>query len=229
MNKINRRLTLMVAIAISFTSMGSPVQSRSDRTIELNNRLREYANKILNEKDKDGGFITAISLTTQCANQAPVSIAKRVNGINDLTPINGNSIFQIGSITKSFIAIVILQIAQEHKISMDDNTVMTKWFPEYPKWSHITLRQLMNMTSGIPGNENNLPDDIFKKFTAKEYTSKIDPVKILDLTYQLPLHFKPGTRFEYSNTNYVLLGQFIKKVTHHDPDIEVTKRKLSLN
>lgn len=80
------------------------------------------------------------------------------------------------------------------------------------------------MTSGIPGNENNLSDDIFKKFTIEEYTSKIDPVKILDLTYPLPLHFKPGIQFEYSNTNYVLLGQFIKKVTHYDPEIEVTNR-----
>ena len=132
--------------------------------------------------------------------------------------------FKLAALQNHLFLSVILQIAQENKISIDDNTIMMKWFPEYPKWGHITLRQLMNMTSGIPGNENNLPDDIFKKFTEKNILSKINPVEILDLTYQLPLHFKPGTEFEYSNTNYVLLGRFIKKITHNDPENEVTKR-----
>jgi D-alanyl-D-alanine carboxypeptidase len=80
------------------------------------------------------------------------------------------------------------------------------------------------MTSGIPGNSNNLPDNIFSKFTGKQYFNKIDPDKILQLTHEYPLHFKPGTQYEYSNANYVLLGRFINKITHHSPEFEIKKR-----
>ena len=219
---------ILIVIAMSvFYKINETVRESYPAAHMLSEPLHEYAKKLLKEKDADGGYITAISLTAQCADDAPVSVAEGTIGIKDLTPIQENSIFQIGSVTKSFISIVILQIAEENNISIDDDTIMMKWFPEYPKWGNITLRELMNMTSGIPGNGNRLPDDIFKKFTAKEYLNMIDPVQILNLTYQLPLHFEPGTGFEYSNTNYTLLGRFIKKVTHNDPEKEVTDRIIS--
>ncbi|MES2204527.1 MAG: serine hydrolase domain-containing protein [Pseudomonadota bacterium] len=226
---INKLFVAALLFSLTQTSVASHQQPLSvdnnHRIItSLHDILHEYARKKITSKDKDGGFLTAISLTAQCNTHAPVSFVAGSNGISDRTPINENSLFQIGSVTKSFVSIVVLQIAKENKISIDDETIIEKWFPEYPKWKHITLRQLMDMTSGIPGNENNLPDDIFKKFTAKEYFNKIEPTKILDLTYTLPLHFKPGAKFEYSNTNYVLLGQFIKKLTHHEPEDEVTMR-----
>ena len=229
--QLNKFIFILILIVISIFHEGYAEKNTNAESFEntatnpkLQIALDKVVNYALNKKDKDGGYITAISLLAQCGKSIPTVIVGGTNGINDSTPINENSIFQIGSITKSFISIVILQIAQENNINIDDNTVILKWFPEYPKWGHITLRQLMNMTSGIPGYGYRLDDDIFKKFTLNEYTSKIDPTKILDLTYKLPLHFKPGTRFEYSNTNYTLLGRFIKKVTHNDPEEEVTKR-----
>lgn len=223
--KLHKFILILLLVTLSIfpeLSTGKKVESTDNKKLDI--ILKDYANNSLSKKDEDGGYITAISLTAQCQNNKAVAIVAGTNGIQDLTPIKENSIFQIGSITKAFISIVILQIAEENNISIDDTSIMKKWFPEYPKWSNITLRQLMNMTSGIPGNGNNLPDDIFKKFTFEEYTNKIDPLKILNLTYQLPLHFKPGTQFEYSNTNYTLLGRFIKKITHNEPEAEVAKR-----
>ncbi|MCX7123679.1 MAG: serine hydrolase, partial [Gammaproteobacteria bacterium] len=161
----------------------------------------------------------------------PVAVYGGVNGIGSKIAINQNSLFQIGSITKSFITVVILQLAQEKHFSLDDPTLIAKYFPEYPKWGGITLRQLLNMTSGIPGNGTSKPTDIYMKFTLKEYASYISPTEILNLTYAYPLDFKPGTSWEYSNTNYTLLGQFIQRVTGQSPEAEVNARiiqKLSL-
>lgn len=185
--------------------------------------LQSFATASLKQKDSSG-FITAIAMVAQRGDAAPVSVYAGVNGIHDPVVINSASLFQIGSITKSFIAVVILQLAQEKHFSLDDPTLIAKYFPEYPKWGGITLRQLLTMTSGIPGNETRESNDIYMKFTAKEYASYVSPTEILDLTYAYPLDFKPGTSWEYSNTNYTLLGQFIQRVTHQSPEAEVGTR-----
>lgn len=160
----------------------------------------------------------------QCKKDPPLYVFAGTNGFKNKTPVSKNSLFPIGSITKSFISVVILQIAKENNVSIDDPTLIAKYFPEYPKWGNITLRQLMNMTSGIPSNSSDSPDDIFLKFTGKEYKNYNSPTKLLGLAYKLPVHFIPGKHFEYSNANYTLLGQFIEKVTHHDPQYEVSQR-----
>lgn len=217
----NKFLFLLTIVCLSFTGYANAANVSGSSSKDL---LIDFADTMLHKKDEGGGYITAISLTAQCGKKPPVSVEGGTRGIHDLTPITRDSIFQIGSITKTFVAIVILQLAAEKNIDLDDSTIMQKWFPEYPKWSHITLRQLLGMTSGIPGNSNNLPDNIFSKFTGDQYFNKIDPEKILQLTHEYPLHFKPGTQYEYSNTNYVLLGSFIKKLTHYSPELEIKKR-----
>lgn len=201
-----------------------PCFANNDHAAEQKALLQNFANQRLNDRDSLSGRITAISMATQCRKNSPIYVQAGTNGIKDLTPINENSLFQIGSITKSFISVVILQLAQENGFSLDSNTIIAKYFPEYPKWGAITLRQLMNMTSGIPANGNKRTDDIFRKFTADQYHNYIRPVTILNLTYQHPLHFQPGTQYEYSNTNYTLLGMLIQRITHHSPEYEVKKR-----
>lgn len=194
--------------------------------------IHNFANKTLAARDDSSGYITAISLTSQCGTKQPVDLAVGHRAIGDLTPINKNSLFQSGSITKSFISVVILQLSKERGFSIDSTEILDKYLPEYPKWRHITPRQLMNMTSGIPGNGNKLADDIFRQFTADEYHHYISPKRILDLTHSLPLHFKPGSSFEYSNSNYTVLGMLIERITQHSPEFEVKKRiidKLSLS
>ncbi len=221
-----RTVFLLVSLLISLFCLSPANADTCDQNkiaIQQKKVLTDFADKALKDKGSLGG-ITAIGMVIQRGEGTPVSLYEGVNGLGDNTAINASSIFQIGSITKSFIAVVILQLAEEDKFSIDDPKLLGKYFPEYPNWSGITLRQLMNMTSGIPGNENELPDDIFKKFTRAEYTHYISSTKLLNLTYALPVHFKPGTSFEYSNTNYILLGELIQRITHHSPEDEVKKR-----
>lgn len=185
--------------------------------------MQNFLNTILQHRESPWG-VTALSMVAQCKNNPPIIIYGGFTSIDYKTPINENSLFPIASNTKSFIAVVILQLAQEYKLDLDNPNLLKKYFPEYPKWEKITPRQLLNMTSGIPGTNTGEADDIFRNFTKSQYESYISQTDILNKVYQFPLHFKPGTQWEYSNTNYILLGQLIEKITGHTAKYEVQKR-----
>lgn len=125
-------------------------------------------------------------------------------------PITPNNLFDIGSITKSFTALILLQLQTEDKLTLDDP--LGKWLPQYPNWKNVTLRQLLNMTSGIP---NYSADDEF----SKEMESHLDRVwtdeELLKYAHpEKPLKKKEGNLFEYSNSNYILAALVIEKITN---------------
>lgn len=121
-------------------------------------------------------------------------------------PVTPNTRFRIGSITKQFTAAAILKLADEGKLSLDDP--ISKYDPAAPPpWTGITLKHLLTHTSGIPSYTG------LKTFFFE--TSRIDrpPSQIVDLTRAMPLEFKPGEKWAYDNTGYILLGVVIEKVT----------------
>jgi CubicO group peptidase (beta-lactamase class C family) len=116
---------------------------------------------------------------------------------------NENTAFQIASVTKQFTAAGILLLVEESKIKLDDP--LGKYLSDVPaKWSGITIRQLMNQVSGIPNYTAG-----GKLISGKNYAR----AEIIDIVKEVPVHFEPGARWEYSNTNYFLLGMVIEKVS----------------
>ncbi|MDV7134657.1 serine hydrolase domain-containing protein [Williamsia muralis] len=114
---------------------------------------------------------------------------------------------RIGSLTKTMTATVLLQLVQEGKLSLDDT--IGKYVPGMPNGDVATLLQLSDMTSGIPSYTKS--DAIVNKFFANpEYAWP--PQELVDGVKGLPADFAPGQGWEYSNTNYVLLGMVIEKV-----------------
>jgi len=182
--------------------------------------LVNFKNDMLQHNKTPWG-VTAFSAVSQCKNDAPIVVYDGTTSRDGKIPINQNSLFQVGSVTKSFISVVMLQVSQEYKINLDSEKIIATYFPQYPKWGKVTIRQLLNMTSGIPDNSKN---GIYRKFTAHEFHNYISPTQILNLKYKLSMDFKPGTRYEYSNTNYTLLGLLIQKITHHSAEYEVKNR-----
>ena len=65
--------------------------------------------------------------------------------------MRSNSIWQIGSNTKAFTAVLLLQLEAEHRLSIDDT--VGRWLPRYPEWGTVSIKRLLNMTSGIPSYE----------------------------------------------------------------------------
>ena len=122
-------------------------------------------------------------------------------------PVETNTSFEIGSITKSFTSAAILQLKERGKLKLTDR--LGKYVPEYPRGKDVTIEQLLTMTSGIPDHINDVPGAV--KIIS---SGPGDLDAALGLIKNMPLNFKPGTQSAYSNTNYLLLGTIVARVSH---------------
>ena len=111
--------------------------------------------------------------------------------------------YSIGSISKQFTSVALLLLAEDGRLSLDDR--VSKWFPELTRAGDITIRQLLSMTSGY---QDYWPQDYVMPDMLKDVT----PAGIMRGWAQKPLDFEPGTRWQYSNTNYVIAGQIAERV-----------------
>ncbi len=113
--------------------------------------------------------------------------------------------FRIGSITKTFTAVAILQLAEDGKLSLDDP--LTKYLPDYPApGDQVTIRHLLHHTSGIV-SLTSLPDHRSQMHLERKQEEVIDRFK------DKPFEFQPGARFKYNNSGYFLLGVIIEKAS----------------
>ncbi len=117
---------------------------------------------------------------------------------------DANGIYQIGSITKQFTSEIILMLAKEHKLDVQDK--LTKYYPDYKSGDKITLENLLTHTSGI---YNYTEDTFWKKYPTQPLTRE----QMMGIFKDKPLEFEPGSKFEYSNSNYILLSNIIEKIT----------------
>ncbi|MEW1833200.1 serine hydrolase domain-containing protein [Streptomyces sp. NPDC088196] len=145
-------------------------------------------------------------------------------------PRSADDRYRIGSITKAFVSTVLLQLEAEGRLSLDDT--VEKWLPgtvhgNGNDGAHITVRQLLNHTSGI---YNYTEDDDFGRayftkdgFFQHRYDTKT-PADLVAIAMSHKPDFAPGTSWHYSNTNYVLAGMVIQKVTGHSYATEIRDR-----
>lgn len=143
------------------------------------------------------------------------NLAKRV----PLTPADH---FRIGSNTKTFVVAVILQLVDEHKLSLDDPVSRFSLGVTVPNGQNITIRELCNMRSGL-----------FEAFDAPQFahmqitgSTKFDARTIIRWAVQQKPYFPPGKGYHYSNTNYLILGLILENVTHDTVGDQIRKRLL---
>jgi D-alanyl-D-alanine carboxypeptidase len=109
---------------------------------------------------------------------------------------------RIASITKTFVATVILQLVSEGKLGLDDS--VEKWVPQLPNARAITVRELLNHSSGLQSDE-----ETQSALAAKVWT----PQELLQVGASKPPLFPPGTGYSYANTNYTALGLIVEAIT----------------
>lgn len=123
--------------------------------------------------------------------------------------------YRIGSISKMFTATMIFQLIDEHKLALD--TKLSVFYPKVPNAKVITISDMLSHRSGIFNFTNNSE---YMLWNATPHTHE----QMLDIIIKGGSSFKPGTRADYSNANYVLLGYIIEKVTGHTYKEELEKR-----
>jgi D-alanyl-D-alanine carboxypeptidase len=120
-----------------------------------------------------------------------------------------NKGFRIGSVTKTFTATIILQMVDRGQIDLDE-TINNIGFNEVHNSDMITVKQLLNMTSGLP---DYIYDEEFIDAFLNNPTNVWTPQELVDMAMILPVNFLPGEDYEYCNTNYILLGMIIEKIS----------------
>ena len=146
---------------------------------------------------RDGGTVTvAASGLADLATKTPIAVGDRV---------------RVGSLTKTFVATVVLQLAAERLLSISDT--VSRWLPGLvPGGAGITIRELLQHTSGIYSYTN---DPGFLRALISDPTRVWKPKELVRIAVAHPPLFPPGTAFAYSNTDYVLLGMIIQAATGH--------------
>ncbi len=112
--------------------------------------------------------------------------------------------YAIGSVSKQFTAAAILLLQQDGKLSLDDK--VAKYFPDLTRANEITVRQLLSHTSGY---QDYWPQDYMVPLMVEPVT----PEGIMDRWAKKPLDYEPGTKWQYSNTGYVIAGRIVEKVS----------------
>src|SRR6476646_1404913 len=119
------------------------------------------------------------------------------------TPADPKMRYSIGSISKQFTAAALLMLQEQGKLSLDDK--VGKYIPDLTRANEVTIRQLLSHTSGY---QDYWPQDYVMPGMLKPVTAQ----QIMDIWAKKPLDFDPGTKWQYSNTNFVIAGAIAEKV-----------------
>jgi D-alanyl-D-alanine carboxypeptidase len=212
-----RRSLLLCAVVLAWLVTLVPAGQGAFAQSGIDDPLRARLQDVLDQA-RPAEPVPGIS----AAIETPESLWTGVTGKSSLDPrrpVAADTPFSIGSVTKTFVAAVVLQLREEGKLSLSDH--LSRWETKVPNASRITVRQLLSHTSGVRD-----------MWWDPRYTRRVEGRPTHVWTYAEvramigPPRFAPGTRFEYSNSNYVLLGRIITLVTGRTVAQEIRTRFL---
>jgi D-alanyl-D-alanine carboxypeptidase len=155
--------------------------------------------------------------------RAPAGTRGAAAGFAQLRPrarMRTSDRFRIASVTKTFVATVVLQLEAEGRLDIDDS--VERWLPGLvPNGSSITLRRLLNHTSGLPEFTD---EETLTRALIADPGRQWSPHELLSIAFSRPALFPPGTSWRYTNTNYVLLGLVIEAAGGRTVEQELHER-----
>jgi D-alanyl-D-alanine carboxypeptidase len=152
--------------------------------------------------------ITGVSAYVSLGDPGPaIEIFAGETSAKDGVPVSAGTLFEIGSNTKGFTGALILALEADGKLNLDQT--VGDWLPEYPAWKDVTIRRLLNMTSGLPTYSESLP---LSRLWVTEPNRHYTPEELIAFAYpSKTVNLPPNTGYFYSNTNYILAGLIAEK------------------
>jgi D-alanyl-D-alanine carboxypeptidase len=198
---IPRRFISALAILSSFASVSHTLTAQTVDTIDptLRVRIDQVANDVLKQTGVPSASVAII--------KGGKLVYTHAYGSAHLDPpvaATTDMRYSIGSISKQFTAAAILLLQEQGKLSLDD--AVGKYIPALTRGNEITIRQILSHTSGY---QDYWPEDYVMTPMLHPETAQ----QILDTWAKKPLDFDPGTQWQYSNTNYVIAGAIVEKVS----------------
>ena len=197
---------LIVALPVTYTFASS-----------IRDQLQQAVTHYCQQQNIPG---LAVSITLPINNKMQhYFITYGTTQLNGKTPINPTNLFKVGSITKSFTSAILLQLEANPSNNFNINQTLGQWLPQYPQWSNITVKELLNMTSGIydyttsPSFLSEIISNPMKQWT---------PQALIAFATNKKLAFTPGHGWQYSSTNYLLAGLVIEAVSRHSISYEMS-------
>jgi D-alanyl-D-alanine carboxypeptidase len=184
-------------IALLLASPVAPAMAQDSLTADMRASIDKAAADIL---AKTGAPSASIAVVRD--GKLAYAQAYGFANVETKTPATTQMRYSIGSISKQFTAAAVLLLAEEGKLSLDDKVV--RWLPELTSANNVTIRQLLSMTSG------------YQDFWPQDYVmpGMLQPAAAQDIMNgwaRKPLDFPPGTKWQYSNTNYVIAGAIVER------------------
>ncbi len=183
----------------------------------LSAEVLQQAQDVFLETAETSGVIGGFMLIRTAGNDHTSSFGSTVRG-GDQAP-TADTVFRIGSNTKTFTGTLILQLVDEGVLALDGP--VSRYRTDVPRGEDITIEMLLKMRSRLA---NYTDDDAWAEAIMTSPKEAVDPEEMLAIAFKQDLLFEPGSKYQYSNTNTVLLGMIAEKLTGKDLTTLVSER-----
>ncbi|KUN38051.1 serine hydrolase [Streptomyces longwoodensis] len=195
------------SLAAAGRSSPSPSPSPSGGVVELTPAVQRQLDDAVQQVMKEAG-VPGVSVGVWTPDKGEYVKSFGVADKNTGRPMTPDLYLRIGSETKTFTVTALLQLVDQGKVGLDDT--IGKYVEGVPNGDRITLRQLAGMRSGL---FNYSQDEAFFKALTSDPQRHFSPQELLDYAFKHPVLFPPGEKFYYCNTNLILLGLVVEKMS----------------
>lgn len=192
--------SLVLTVVVGASSAHAQRATTPDGRTDLVHRLDSLARSFLADGPAVGATIGVIR-GTDTLYLASVGERDRERHL----PASTSTVYHIGSITKQFTAAAVMRLVEQGTLHLDDS--LHALLPQYPQWRAVSVRQLLNHTSGIHSYTTSAR-------WRRTWRQDVAPSSLVALVAKDTLDFAPGSAWRYNNTGYVLLGMILERVTH---------------
>ena len=194
-------------LAVGFVASAKPAVAQGDPATERVLRLKTALQRDLDDYLKTRSVaehLSSLSLAVSLSRTAPtILLTAGTTKYRGNVPVVPSNLYQIGSNTKAFTAVAILQLEAQGRLSID--APIREYLPQYPAFGALTLRRLLNMTSGLESYDNTA---VWERNYARSPYANVSADSLIRLVYP-NIKYRPGSRYYYSNTGYLLAQKVV--------------------